>query len=161
VHAFRFGGKEICHAARTAQLHADGLSLSQSAIVCRRELAFIDELVTLPTGKNPVFVEYCDAASAAPHWAAKPSPPSAIVARRPFDVNGICFILPRFVRAAMAVGQPNTIQFSANSNGCDHLTITRPLPHELSPWAEEAVSLPTSNVQTSIGRGRLSAAVPA
>jgi hypothetical protein len=49
----------------------------------------------------------------------------------------------------------------ANSNGCDHVTIKRPLPHELSPRAQQAASLPMSNVQTPIGRGRISAAVPA
>ena len=50
----------------------------QSAEIAGLALAIVSKLVTLPTGKNAVFIEDCDTASAAPHWAAKPSPRPAI-----------------------------------------------------------------------------------
>lgn len=112
VHPFWFVG-ELPYPGMPAKPHANVLVARQSPLIWLLMLALVIEIMAVTTGEDPSTVQDGYATVAAKCRAAEPGSAAAIVAWRKFERYRVVLTLPRFVKTAVAVGEPYIIHFGS------------------------------------------------
>lgn len=110
-------------------------------------LARMDQTVAVPTGEDRTAVENRHALPASARRAAKPRPPTAEVAGRPFQMGCAFHRLPFPAAVPAATAEHHVVDFRADPDRCDLLAVACSLPAEGPARIQQAIALQPPDVR--------------